>query len=79
MSGSTWNISYADGSGASGVCGTDTVSVGNTTVTGQVVELANKVSSEFVQDSSDGLLGLAFSSINTGMFSNQSLAYGSRD
>ena len=32
---------------------------------GQAVELATKVSSEFVSDTSDGLLGLAFSSINT--------------
>lgn len=35
---------------------------------GQVVELANKVSSTFVSDASDGLVGLAFSNINTGTF-----------
>jgi aspergillopepsin I len=67
QSGSTWDISYADGSGASGVCGTDDVSVGSTKVTGQVIELANKVSSSFASGAGDGLLGLAFSSINTGM------------
>ena len=39
--------------------------VGGTTVTGQAVELAETISSEFAQDESDGLLGLAFSSINT--------------
>ena len=60
-----WSIQYEDGSGASGVCGTDTVLVGGTTVKGQVVELAKKVSSGFVSDKSDGLIGLAFSSINT--------------
>jgi len=65
ISGCTWDISYADGSGASGVCGTDTVVIGGTTVKGQVVELAKKVSSAFVSDKSDGLVGLAFSSINT--------------
>ena len=65
LSGYTWDISYADGSGASGVCGTDTVTVGGTTVEGQCIELAKKVSSTFVSDASDGLIGMAFSSINT--------------
>ncbi|KAB8295874.1 hypothetical protein EYC80_008695 [Monilinia laxa] len=65
LSGYTWNIGYADGSGASGVVGTDTVKVGGTTVTGQAVELANKVSSTFISDESDGLIGMAFSNINT--------------
>lgn len=67
LSGYTWDISYADGSGASGTVGTDTVTIGSTTVNTQAVELATTVSSTFVQDASDGLVGLAFSSINTGM------------
>jgi len=66
LSGATWNISYGDGSGASGTVGTDTVDVGGATVDNQAIELADKVSAQFVQDvDSDGLLGLAFSSINT--------------
>ena len=65
LSGETWSISYGDGSSASGNVYTDTVDVGGTTVTGQAVELAQTISSEFAQDESDGLLGLAFSSINT--------------
>ncbi|KAF7955846.1 hypothetical protein EAE96_004768 [Botrytis aclada] len=65
LSGYTWSIQYVDGSGASGTVGTDTVKVGGTTVTGQAVELANRVSSSFVTDASDGLIGMAFSSINT--------------
>lgn len=61
----TWEISYGDGSGASGTVGTDNVRVGSTTVKTQAVELAKQVSSTFISDTSDGLLGLAFSTINT--------------
>lgn len=47
---------------------TDTVTVGGSTVTGQIVEFANTVSG-FNQagDSEDGIFGLAFDTINTGM------------
>ena len=66
MTGSTFQIQYGDGSGASGVVGTDTVNIGGAAVTSQAVELATSVSAEFVQDAlSDGLVGLAFSSLNS--------------
>jgi len=65
LSGYSWDISYGDGSGASGNVYTDTVSIGASTVTSQCVEPAQSVSSEFVSDTSDGLVGLAFDSINT--------------
>lgn len=65
LAGETWSISYGDGSSASGNVYTDTVKVGGTSVTAQAVELASTISSQFAQDQSDGLLGLAFSSINT--------------
>jgi len=65
LSGYTWDIEYVDTSGASGTVGTDTVTIGGTTVTKQAVELATEVSSSFVTDTADGLVGFAFSSINT--------------
>jgi aspergillopepsin I len=60
--GATWDISYGDGSGASGTVGFDQVDVGGVTA----VEIATTVSSAFVSDeNNDGLLGLAFGKINT--------------
>lgn len=41
------------------------MTIGGTIVKGQAIELANKVSAQFVSDDNDGLVGLAFSSINT--------------
>ncbi|KAI0127146.1 aspergillopepsin-F [Xylariales sp. AK1849] len=66
MNGASFSISYGDGSGAAGNVGTDTVNVGGATVTKQAVELATAVSKSFVQDTqNNGLLGLAFSKLNT--------------
>ncbi|KAJ3477609.1 hypothetical protein NLI96_g10342 [Meripilus lineatus] len=62
----TWNISYGDGSSASGNVYTDSVKIGDIVVPGQAVELASKLSSSFLQDNgNDGLLGLAWPTINT--------------
>ncbi|KAI8942537.1 hypothetical protein NX059_000599 [Plenodomus lindquistii] len=64
--GSQFKISYGDGSGAAGTVGTDTVTIGGVKVENQVVELATAVSRSFVEDTNtDGLVGLAFSQLNT--------------
>lgn len=66
MTGASWKISYGDGSTSSGNVYTDVVKIGNISVTGQAVESATSVSSEFTSDSSSsGLVGLAMSSLNT--------------
>lgn len=65
MSGNKWQISYGDSSSASGTVGTDTVNIGGLTITNQAIELANKMSAQFIQGTGDGLLGLAWANINT--------------
>jgi hypothetical protein len=64
MDGSTWNITYGDGSFASGGVYTDTVTIGGIKNTQQAVECANAISPAFITGQDDGLLGLAFS-VNT--------------
>ncbi|KJZ78660.1 hypothetical protein HIM_02051 [Hirsutella minnesotensis 3608] len=60
-----FKIKYGDGSGAQGSVGMDVVSVGGVQAM-QPVELATAVSAQFVQDqNNDGLMGLAFSKLNT--------------
>jgi len=64
--GLTWNIQYADGSGAQGDVYYDTVTVQGVSVSNQAVETATNLSGAFLTDvQSDGLFGLAFSKINT--------------
>ncbi|KAK0621950.1 penicillopepsin [Bombardia bombarda] len=66
IQGAKFSISYGDGSGAAGNVGTDTVEIGGVVVENQAVELATAVSASFVQDvQNNGLLGLAFSQLNT--------------
>lgn len=66
LSGATWSITYGDQSTSSGDVYTDVVSIGGAEVTSQAVESAEQVSSSFTQTSeSDGLVGLAFSELNT--------------
>ena len=67
MSGYTWGITYESGGSGSGNVYTDTVNIGGATGTGQAVELGTTVSSSYIYDTAnDGMLGLGFSSINSG-------------
>lgn len=63
--GSAWRISYGDGSSASGTVGNDNIDMGGLVVKGQAIELADTLSAQFASGAGDGLLGLAFSNINT--------------
>jgi hypothetical protein len=65
MAGWKWKIQYGDQSYASGNVGTDNVTVGGLTIKNQVIELAQDMSQQFVEGTGDGLLGLAWGSINT--------------
>ncbi|KAI0596209.1 aspartic peptidase domain-containing protein [Biscogniauxia sp. FL1348] len=66
LSGASWDISYGDGSGASGDVYTDVVNIGGVSFASQAVEAASTISTQFTEDTNnDGLVGLAFSSINT--------------
>lgn len=66
LTGSTFNISYGDGSFASGPVGVDTVDIGGSTVDAQAIGLPNDVSDSFITNTAaNGLVGLAFSQLNT--------------
>ncbi|KAL5355760.1 aspartic peptidase domain-containing protein [Aspergillus floccosus] len=66
MKGSTFNITYGDTSFAYGDVGTDVVDVGGVTVQNQAIGIPTKVSSSFLEDTySNGIVGLAFSKLNT--------------
>jgi hypothetical protein len=66
INGASFSISYGDGSGAAGNVGTDTVNIGGATVTNQAIEMATAVSQSFTEDvNNNGLVGLAFSKLNT--------------
>ena len=63
---SSFNITYGDGSSVSGPVGVDTVDIGGSTVVQQAIGLPDRVSEAFIVDSqSNGLVGLAFSKLNT--------------
>ncbi|GJJ75644.1 hypothetical protein EMPS_08002 [Entomortierella parvispora] len=62
--GRSWSISYGDGSSASGILGSDMVSVGGISVR-QTIGLATTESSQFGSSPEDGLFGLGFDTIES--------------
>ncbi|KAI9672405.1 MAG: hypothetical protein M1817_003427 [Caeruleum heppii] len=63
--GSTFKLTYGDGSAVRGDVGFDSVNIGGASVERQAIGLATNVSSSFTTTvNSDGLVGLAFSHIN---------------
>ncbi|KAF9630915.1 Peptidase A1 [Lasiodiplodia theobromae] len=62
---STWAITYLDGSSASGIVYSDSVTLGGLTFQNQYVEAAENASASFVSGGQDGLLGLGFDQLNT--------------
>ncbi|KAF3070026.1 Aspartic protease PEP3 [Trichoderma lentiforme] len=66
IQGAQFLVQYGDGSGAEGTVGTDVVNVGGAVFNAQAVEIATEVTQQFVDDQqNDGLMGLAFSTLNT--------------
>lgn len=66
LQGESFQISYGDGSSASGPVGTDTLDIGGSTVNEQAIGVPTQVSSSFITNTaSNGLIGLAFSKLNT--------------
>ncbi|KAH7060206.1 rhizopuspepsin 2 precursor [Linnemannia elongata] len=62
--GRKWSISYGDGSTASGILGSDMVSVGGIKVR-QTIGLATAESTQFGSSPADGLFGLGFDTIES--------------
>src|ERR1700761_429614 len=66
LNGHSWKIRYGDMSGANGRVYIEKISIGDLTVQEQAIGAATSVTENFIRDTvNDGLLGLAFSQLNT--------------
>ncbi|KAI1431676.1 eukaryotic aspartyl protease [Xylaria sp. CBS 124048] len=66
LNGESWAVNYGDGSSSGGNVYNDIVSIGGIAVPNQAVEAATYVSPSLTwRQNSDGIVGLAFSSLNT--------------
>lgn len=62
----TWNVSYSDSTFAQGEVILDTVTIGDFAITNQAIGVASDAGGSFLQNNlADGIMGLAFSSLNT--------------
>ncbi|CAM1505135.1 Fc.00g107720.m01.CDS01 [Cosmosporella sp. VM-42] len=66
VDGLSWNVRYGDGAGASGIVYKDRVQIGATSFNTQSIQSAIQVSPDIASDKfSSGILGIAFSVVNT--------------
>lgn len=66
LNGQAWSITYGDGSASSGNVYTDNFTIGGLVVQSQAIQCAEQVSQSFTSEAHiDGLVGLAFSTLNT--------------
>lgn len=65
LPGESFEIYYGDQSHVNGNVGIDTINLGGLIIENQAVEIAMSMSKQFQNGQGDGLLGLAFGSINT--------------
>ena len=65
LPGESFQIVYGDNSHVNGNVGTDTINLGGLVINGQAIETAENMSKQFQTGQGDGLLGLAFGTINT--------------
>ncbi|AEO56994.1 hypothetical protein MYCTH_2302641 [Thermothelomyces thermophilus ATCC 42464] len=61
----SWKVQYGDGSSASGIVGHDILIIGGIQIKRQAIEIATEMSAQFSEGTMDGILGLAFSKLNT--------------
>ncbi|KAK7430952.1 hypothetical protein QQZ08_002481 [Neonectria magnoliae] len=78
LTGASFEIQYGDQSAAAGHVVMDKVSIGGLAVNAQAVEVADEVTDSFAERQNlDGLVGLAFGSINTVQPQQQNTFFGS--
>lgn len=61
----SWKVKYGDGNSVSGIVGHDILIIGGIQIKSQAVEVATEMPAQLAEGSMDGVLGLAFSKLNS--------------